>query len=288
MTGQLINPVSASRPAAVSLRVFVVGCARGGTTILQSCVSAHPRIHTFPESRLVRSAGAARGWARALGLATTTARERLRPIYAELGLDPSLCRARWFLRGHARDFAAAADRACLAAGKDVWLEKTPDHVRHTRALSRWVPGSRFLHILRDGFDNVCSLLDISRREPAWGALSLAQAFARWSGDAACSLAMAGAPGHLVLRLSDLTANPEAVLRAVDRFLGLEFHPDQLAGRGASALAVPVESWKSGLGGGVRPRDGDRYHDLLPAGERDWLRAAVAPVQARVDALPPVA
>ena len=273
---------------SVSLRVFVVGCARGGTTILQSCVAAHPRIHTFPESRLVRNAMAANPWARRLGLATRTARERLRPVYAELGLDPALCQSHWLLRGHARDFAAAADRACQAAGKDVWLEKTPDHVRHTRELARWVPGCRFLHILREGFDNTCALYDIARRHPAWGPLTLEQAFARWREDAECSLALAGRPGHLILRLADFTAAPERVLRAIDRFLGLDFHPAQLAGAAPGAVATPDEPWKAAVSGGVRPPAPGRYQDLLPVGERDWLRAAVAPIQARIDALPPVA
>ena len=35
---------------AVKLRVFLVGCSRSGTTLLQVLIASHPRIHSFPET----------------------------------------------------------------------------------------------------------------------------------------------------------------------------------------------------------------------------------------------
>ena len=31
-------------------RIFIVGCPRSGTTLLQSLLAAHPQIHSFPET----------------------------------------------------------------------------------------------------------------------------------------------------------------------------------------------------------------------------------------------
>jgi Sulfotransferase family len=270
---------------SVQHRVFLVGCARGGTTILQSCVAAHSRLFTFPESRLMRSCVADRPWPRRIGLATSTARERLLPAYTEMGFDPARCRRHLWLRGYVRDFAACADEACLAVGRDIWLEKTPDHVRHVDDLARWVPRARFLHILRNGFDNVCALLDVASKHPAWGRMTLQSALERWRTDARISLACADRDNHCVVRLADLVAAPEPTLRAVDRFLGLAFEPAQCLGVDPTDVATTQEPWKAGVGGGVRRADPDRYRDLLPKEQQAWLRAEVAAEQARIDALP---
>lgn len=267
--------------------VFVVGCPRSGTTVLQSCLAAHPRVHTFPESRLLRSVEAAHPLARALGLASPGGHARLAAIYPGLGFDPARCRPRRTVRGYVLDFAAEAAAAAARAGRDVWLEKTPDHLHGIDRLARWLPGARFVHILRGGVDNVCALVDITRRHRSWGPVpwTPAEALARWTRDAAISLACAGRPGHLVLRHADLVERPEAVLRAADRFLGLDFDPRQITGVEPERLAIPLESWKQTVAAGVVRPDTDKYRDLLTPDERAEVERGVAALQARVDALP---
>ena len=38
----------------ISKRVFIVGVARSGTTLIQSMLANHSAIHTFPESHFFR------------------------------------------------------------------------------------------------------------------------------------------------------------------------------------------------------------------------------------------
>ena len=272
--------------SAPFLRLFLVGCPRSGTTILQSCLGAHPRMFTFQESRLMRTTGGRRAVAARLGVASRVAHAQMSAIYAELGLDAADCRPHFFQAGYVRDFAAAVDRACLAAGRDAWLEKTPDHLHHVGRLSRLIPGVRFVHILRGGFDNVCSLVDVTRKHRNWSTRPLTppEAFERWAADVETSLACAGRPNHLLVRHADLVASTESVLRAVDRFAGLDFHPAQLAGMELGRIASDAEPWKKGVSGGVSLPDPTRYRDLLAEDERAWLLARVAPLQARIDAL----
>jgi Sulfotransferase family len=267
--------------------VFVVGCPRSGTTVLQSCLAAHPRIHTFPESRLLRSVEAAHPLARRLGLASPGGHARLSAIYPELGFDPARCRPRRTVRGYVLDFAAEATAAAARAGRDTWLEKTPDHLHGVALLARWLPGARFVHILRRGVDNVCALVDITRRHRSWGPVpwTPAEALARWTRDAAVSLACAGRPGHLVLRHIDLVERSEAVIRAADRFLGLDFHPAQLAGLGPERVATEHEPWKQTLGAGVVRPNAEKYKDLLTPSEQAEVERGALSLQARVDALP---
>src|SRR5258706_12754544 len=42
--------VGAPTPREVGSRLFVVGCARSGTTLLQSFLAAHPAVLSFPET----------------------------------------------------------------------------------------------------------------------------------------------------------------------------------------------------------------------------------------------
>lgn len=222
-----------------------------------------------------------------LGVASRVAHPLLIEIYRELGLDPASCRRHVFQAGYVRDFVTAVDRACLAAGKDGWLEKTPDHVRDTTRLGRWVPGAKFIHILRSGYENVCALLDVSRRHASWSAhpATLEECISRWTFDAEASLSRLGHPGHCLVRHADLVENPEAVIRAVDRFAGLDFRPEQLDGLALDRIAASSEPWKQSVSGGVSRPDPAKYRDLLSGPERERVRKAVAPLQARIDALP---
>ncbi|MGL4503377.1 MAG: sulfotransferase family protein, partial [Planktothrix sp.] len=43
-------------------RIFLVGCPRSGTTLLQSLLAAHPQIASFPESHFFQSLAPAQPW----------------------------------------------------------------------------------------------------------------------------------------------------------------------------------------------------------------------------------
>ena len=58
-------------------RIFLVGCPRSGTTLLQSLLAAHPDITSFPESHFFRHLIDNRRWLhRTFGIASKRARTR--------------------------------------------------------------------------------------------------------------------------------------------------------------------------------------------------------------------
>src|SRR5690242_15483743 len=74
--------------------IFVVGCPRSGTTMLQLMLHAHPRIAIPPETRFLLRAYAERG--RYGDLGDPANRRRLaewittgKTAFADLGLDPT-------------------------------------------------------------------------------------------------------------------------------------------------------------------------------------------------------
>ena len=130
------------------------------------------------------------------------------------------------------------------------VEKTPAHLVHTPRILRWFPDARVVLVVRDGRDAVMSMMNASFTHD-----DLRRHCANWR-----RMAIVGErlvrrhPDHLLqVRFEDLVRDPGAVMRRVDRFLGLEFEPRQLD----DALAggpVPgwEQEWKQRATGAVDP------------------------------------
>jgi hypothetical protein len=116
-------------------------------------------------------------------------------------------------------------------GKSRWGEKTPQNVRHLVWIFQHWPAAKFIHILRDGRDAVCSI----RTHPRFRMLDGAQVptgilrplepcIRAWLHDTAAGLAWRGHANCLEVRYEDLVNEPEAILRKVCAFIGEDFDP----------------------------------------------------------------
>src|SRR5215470_8844570 len=162
--------------------IFVLGCPRSGTTLLQLMLHAHPRIAIPPETRFLLPAYERRG---SFGdLADPAARERLADFvtgpggrFAELGLDADEVRRRIVAAPGTLGSALGAVLAAYAArhGKARWGDKRPAYALHAGVLLRLFPDAQFLHLVRDGRDCVASL----QRMPWWHA-GVHEAAATWA------------------------------------------------------------------------------------------------------------
>jgi hypothetical protein len=206
-------------------RLFIVGCARSGTTLLQAMLAQHSRVLSLPETHFFWRAERS-GVGRRLGVASRHAEAVLRRMTGELGRpDLAALIPKWspFLRSHARAFCAMLDRVTIDTGRDVWLEKTPLHLMRLGTIARYVDGARFLHVVRDGRDVVASLYEAARREPdVWGQPSTERCIRRWNRDVAITLAHAREERHRVVVYEHLLTDARAELTSVCQFLGLEF------------------------------------------------------------------
>ncbi|CAN5294454.1 sulfotransferase [soil metagenome] len=115
----------------------------------------------------------------------------------------------------------------LAAGqgKRRWCEKTPDHVQHIEMLADVFPGSRFIHMIRDGREVACSINRRQKRQPELIVY-------RWK-----KLVEAGRTAgarlpdrYFEVRYEDLTADARKQMLAVCEFLQLEFSEQVLQSR----------------------------------------------------------
>jgi len=231
-------------PAGQNPFLFVVGCPRSGTTLLQRMLDAHPQLavandtHFIPRAleavrpRALEDDGAL-GDASALPELVSWVRGYYR--FARMGLHEAGFEE---AAGSAHDYREFVSllytQFARQHGKERGGEKTPDYVRHLPFLHRLFPWARSVHIIRDGRDVALSIAewacrDGRRKGPAKLALWREQPVAtcalwwRWQvrlGRRSRSVLPPGA--YHEVRYERLVDDPEAALRSVASFLGLPF------------------------------------------------------------------
>ncbi|MGH3145923.1 MAG: sulfotransferase family protein [Rubrobacter sp.] len=215
--------------------LFIVGCARSGTTLLHRIVDAHPVVAITPEMHWVSEhldANEARGEPIVTPEVVSELADHKRSSQFELDredfeglLAPGetvpyqvfLCRL-FELYGRVRE-------------KPLVGNKTPAYVRHLPKLHKSWPKARFVHIVRDGRDVCLSVMGWKKAGRIGGRYST------WEEDPVSTIALwwerkvragheAGAalgPGlYHGMRYEDLIRDPERECRALCEFLDLPY------------------------------------------------------------------
>lgn len=241
----------------IKKRVFIVGCSRSGTTVLQVSVASHPRIKSFPETFFFQHLYGKYGRL-PLWLGITGGRERwaLEHALKEIGrpdLEDLIPKNAWRLRTYVNRYLAILDRLTLEAGKDLWVEKTPMHIFRLWLILRYVPDVHIIHIIRDGRDVVASICDRAQKfegqfpgqeDPSFG-------IDRWNRSLKVSSKYLGRPEHTFVLYEQFVQDPEREMRRVCRDLGISYD---------TRMAVGSE---------------EVAEDLIPD-HRPWIRGAKKP------------
>ncbi|WP_067796286.1 sulfotransferase family protein [Actinomadura formosensis] len=226
--------------------IFVLGCPRSGTTLLQQMLHSHRRIAFPSETRFVHVAYEKRhGFGdleraenrRALAEWITGGKDTKFPV---LELDaaevveeivqgpPTLGSAlATVFRAYAREH-----------GKPRWGDKRPSYFRRVPMLRRMFPDAQFVHLVRDGRDAVSSLM----RMP-WFKGDLYAAALTWreAVDIGGRLgARLGPDTFCELRYEDLVTDPEDALRRLCAFLGEEYDAQMTEAYRHARRTVPLE------------------------------------------------
>ncbi|MFP4635696.1 MAG: sulfotransferase family protein [Nitriliruptoraceae bacterium] len=249
--------------------VFIVGCARSGTTLLQLMVQAHPRLAMPPENRFVIPVYERR--VKFGDPATDEAREaiasfivdRKKSRFHDLGVDPEQARQRIreapptigsYLGVVLEEYAKRYDRP-------RWGDKRPNYVQYLDRILALFPDAQILHIIRDGRACVASL----KRMPWWdhGVIPAIYKWAEATHTADWAKAELPTDQYHEFRYEDLVSDPQPVLEGICDFLDEDFHPAMLEPHKVADDAVPdykawheqthkpvsasqVRSWETGL------------------------------------------
>jgi hypothetical protein len=257
--------VSAERP------VVIGGCGRSGTTLLRVMLDAHPSICCGPESELFLPVPV---HVSQLASRFGILRQEIAAMVRRAPSREKLIEE--FLR-----------RCCTLAGKPRWAEKTPRNIRRLPEIFRAFPEARFIHVLRDGRDVVCSLRTHPRHRLVRGKLvptgivnPIEDCVHRWVEDIEASRPFWNDPRFTVVRYEDLVADPRRELTRLFEFVGEPWDDAVLAHAAAdspfrdlaafpqNALALePIRRnalcrWRSDLGDADRRVVKERANSLL--------------------------
>ncbi|HEX2312710.1 MAG TPA: sulfotransferase [Thermomonospora sp.] len=224
--------------------IFVVGCPRSGTTLLQLMLHRHPRIAIPPETRFLISAYDSR--ARFGDLADPANRERLarwiveRPPtrFGDLGLDgPRVVEEIVAGPGTLGSALGIVFRAYARRfGKERWGDKRPGYFQSIPVLLRLFPDAQIVHLVRDGRDCVASLKEMPwYKHDSYHALATWMEAVRAGRRAARTL---GPGSYFELRYEDLIEDPRGRLTELCRFLGEDYHEEMAEPSGVASEAVP--------------------------------------------------
>jgi hypothetical protein len=260
----------------VQNRVFVVGCPRSGTTLIQSLLNGHPDIHSFPETHAFIDVSPPLPWAR-YGLVQRGSIDRIGDFLEDIDrpdLKEKLPRIAVTWGRMARGLVRVLDTMATEAGASAWVEKTPDHLNHVDRLETHVPEARIIHVLRNGPDVVASLRTVTQRHPrAWGrdrSWSLKECAEKWVRAVRASRSRADGDVHLLVRYEDVVADPESVFEEMVDHIGLPWEPSAVERRSEAAgtLVRENEPWKADVGEAIENRNGERFYNALDPRERE--------------------
>lgn len=233
-------------------RFFLVGCPRSGTTLLQSLLAAHPNITSFPETHFFSRVVSRNPVRRILGLASIDAEEQFKKILLNLDFDSlNQQQASWlkmrFIKQYTKAFLAVLDALALDRGTSIWLEKTPIHLHYIKIIENLVEDAKFIHILRNGFDVIASLYEVTHNYPQdWGgARNIDQCINRWISDVRISIKNANKSNHLLVSYEQLISNSQGSLAKICQFIGVDFTQNMLKDypRVVGTLKQKNEHWK---------------------------------------------
>ena len=260
--------------------IFVVGCPRSGTTMLQLMLHAHPRIAIPPETRFLLTAYSER---RTFGdLAVPANRRALaRRIVAgdtrfgDLGLDADDVVERITAGPGTLGSALGTVFQQYAArfGKSRWGDKRPAYLHNIDILLQLFPDAQFINIVRDGRDCVASLKEMSwHRKDIYATVA---AWARAVDDARRAARRLGPRQWHEVRYEDLVADPPGRLAAMCAYLGEMYDPAMAEPSAVARVAVPsFKTWHALTHTPVTTRRVQSWQTRLDAEEIALCEAAL--------------
>ena len=276
--------LSHQSPNPIAHRLFLVGCARSGTTLLQSLLASHPQIASFPESNFFNHLFShSEPKRKLLGLASRRAKPRLASFLRESGFEDISPSPFAFSPGQLTShFTKTLDYLTLQQNKSIWLEKTPSHLYHIDFITQQVHRPKFIHIIREGKDAVASLYDVRKKYPKqWPnePASIELSVERWLNDVEISLQYVNNSAHLLIRYENLVENPKNTLRKLCQFIEIDFTARMLNCYVETAQQVSLtrEPWKFGVAAPIQNANSTKFYTLFTQSQQDYILESISAI-----------
>lgn len=248
--------------------IFIGGCPRSGTTLLASLLAGHPDYGATPETPFKRAlhieainSGGEIDWRK-------FAEKWKGNIHFRTFWDVSASRIDLPKSVHWKAFLEKLVKLYVQEVYhkntcSVWIDHTTSNIKLAYWIFEHFPGSRMIHIVRDGRAVAVSF----RSLPHWGPKTILAAARWWREFVLTGLLVEQAFPKKVLRVKyeDLVSRTEDALIRICEWADLEFHPQMLTNSG-----YKVPEWSQSqhnlIGKAIQNRN--RWEQNLSARERE--------------------
>jgi hypothetical protein len=221
--------------------LFVVGCPRSGTTLLQRLLDAHPRLAVINETLWITREARRLGSLTREGLVTPELVSRLfdNRRFRRLDIDREEVEVLFDSDApvrYSRFVSGIFDLYGGRRGKPLVGDKSPGYVREMGSLHALWPKARFVHLIRDGRNVWLSVVGWKKADRSVGR------FATWTRDPVATTALwwersirlgretgmsLGPTLYHEVRYEELAEDPAGVCRALCTFLGIHYDASML-------------------------------------------------------------
>lgn len=264
--------------------VFLVGCPRSGTTLLQSLLAAHPEIISFPESQFFQYCTPEYELRRKkLGLISKQLKPWLKTYFTEHLDRPELLTHFPVLplqSLYAQKFIKILSFLAEEQNKQIFLEKTPQHIFYINTIKKYLPNVKIIHLLRSGTDVVASLYEVTHRYPqSWdGKWEIDQCIEHWQQAVNISLSYQNQPNHLLVTYEHLTDDPEAVLKKICNFIDLTYDPNLIQNYRNAAQPLLLQSGGRTVNTqGISRSQSNKFEKLFDPSQQHYIRERVSEI-----------
>lgn len=246
------------RPA-IKKRIFIVGCPRSGTTLLQGMLAAHPDVYSLPETYFFSRALVSKNPFKNYMLwPAIKVRKHFENIVREAGGE-SLCNVYnigIFQSDYYRPFVDFMDDITMENKKNIWVEKTPMHLYCVSEIQKRIPDACIIHMVRNGLDVVDSLVRATQDNPQqwarfggwrrkfWKGFSVDDAIKIWNHDFNITKSRLAISKDILVKYEDLISDPFSSLLNLCQELDITYsdrmiHSDKSFG----SIVREDEIWK---------------------------------------------
>ena len=244
-------------------RIFLVGASRSGTTILQSLLAAHPSIISFPETKFFQ-------YLLSPSENAISLEEGLKKFFIDYIKEPrflSYFNPNQSELEKSNTLITVLDTLATEKNKDIWLEKTPQHIYYIDYLEKLLPDALFIHILRNGMDVIASTYEATRQNSgpdAWSAeWSIDFCIQRWQEAISISYQYADKNNHILVKYEEFVEDPRLTLSNICEFAQIEFDNSMLVRYKETSQKLSLgEPWHKGIERNIERSNSHKYYSAF--------------------------
>lgn len=262
-------------------RIFIVGLARSGTTLLQSMLGNTNEIFSLPETHFFSKTIPKQDILRVfhkisiedkMYVESFVGNQNKSNLFTEYQKSPRNTN-HWV-----RYLIDTIDNLSYSEGKEIWIEKTPLHIYYIDLISKNTENTFFIHTVREPIANIAALYDVSKKYPdKFRQPSLEASFKRYIKELSITEKQINKQNNIHIYYEDLIHKPENTLRKLCDFTGVTFKESMLNHTELTArITTNDEKWKINNKKNDL-KSVDKTRERLTKEELHWLKRKIAKV-----------